>query len=170
MTSLREGSTIERSGRLGCGSVLILVVVALSLLPTASAARQPAPAPQSQAAPSERSPFAAALLQAAFPPLPLGYLYAGNVWRGLIPTGVMVAGATLFFVEAVEIFDWTDPDASDELILLGLAATAGGYVFGIIDAANVAKNRNAQIRAQGAALFLAPAAQGVRIGVTIPVG
>jgi hypothetical protein len=150
--------------------VTAAALTVLAAAPVSGQTTSPTATPQPQQTESERSPLGAALLQAAFPPLPIGYLYAGNVWRGLIPTAVMVGGATLFFVEAVEIFDWNDPEASDELILLGLAATVGGYVFGIVDAANVAKNRNARIRAGGAALRVVPAPSGVGVALAIPLG
>ncbi len=43
-------------------------------------------------------------------------------------------------------------------------------MFGIVDAANVASNRNARVRAGGAAFRVVPAPSGVGIAVTIPVG
>jgi len=137
-------------------------------------AQQPGPPPAAttgpQSARSERSPLAAALLQAALPPLPLGYAYAGNVVRGLVPTGVMVAGATLLLVETVEIIDWTKEGERGELMWLGLGLTFGGYVFGIVDAASVAKNRNTRIRAGGAALRVVPSPTGVGVALSLPVG
>ncbi|MBM4183204.1 MAG: hypothetical protein FJ207_03150 [Gemmatimonadetes bacterium] len=125
---------------------------------------------QTRPAHSERSPLLAGLLQAAFPLLPLGYLYAGNVPRGLIPMGVMAVGSTLFLIETVEIIDWTTNDESEGLLYLGLALTAGGYVFGVVDAANVARNRNARLRAAGAALRVVPTPNGVALALSIPAG
>jgi len=125
---------------------------------------------QATSSPDERSPLAAALLQAALPPLPLGYLYAGNPARGLIPTGVMVVGSTLFLIEVVEVVDWTTNDESEALLYLGLAATVGGYVFGIVDAANVARQRNARLRAGGVVFGLVPREAGVVVALSIPVG
>ena len=154
-------------------SVALMVAVAFAGPAGTMSAQQPGPPPAaagSQSAPDERSPLAAAFLQAVLPPLPIGYIYAGNVVRGLIPTGLMIGGATLLLVETVEIIDWTSNDESEGLIYLGLAATAGGYVFGIIDAANVAKKRNARIRAAGAALRIVPAPAGVGLALSIPVG
>jgi hypothetical protein len=123
-----------------------------------------------QAEVDERSPLVAGLLQAALPPLPIGYVYAGNAARGLIPTGVMIGGATLLLYETVEIIDWTTNDESGALLYLGLAAVAGGYVFGIVDAAHVARNRNARLRAGGVALRVVPRERGVGLAVVIPVG
>lgn len=146
----------------------VAVILAVAAPVRAQQAAPSAGAPQAQ--PDERSPLAAAFLQAILPPLPIGYLYAGNVVRGLIPTGLMVGGSMLLLVETVEIIDWTSNDESEALLYLGLAATAGGYVFGIIDAANVARHRNARVRAGGAALRIVPAPEGVEVGVSILIG
>ncbi len=157
--------------RVGAATGALVLVGAL--LTTAAAAQQTAPppaAPQAQAALDERSPLVAGLLQAVLPPLPVGYLYAGSVARGLIPMGVMVVGTSIFLVESVEIFDWTDGGVSETLLWVGFGMTLGGYVFGIVDAANVARNRNARARAARAVLRFVPAPSGVGLAVTIPVG
>jgi hypothetical protein len=138
-----------------------------------TAAQQPGAPSDSvstQGAPSERSPLVAGLLQAALPPLPIGYLYAGSFARGLIPTGLMLVGTSVFLIETVELIDWTDEDGSGSLMWLGLGMTLGGYVFGIVDAANVTRNRNARVRAVATAFRVLPAPSGVGIAVTIPVG
>ena len=83
----------------------------LAALFTTAAAQQPASPPavlRAQPTLDERSPLVAGLLQAALPPLPVGYLYACSFARGLIPMGVMVVGTSIFMVESVQIFDWTD--------------------------------------------------------------
>jgi hypothetical protein len=116
----------------------------------------------------ERSPLVAGVLQAVLPPLPVGYLYAGNVARGLIPMGVMVVGTSIFLVETVEVLDWTDGEGSGALMKLGFGMTLGAYAFGIFDAANVARNRNARLRS-GAALRLTPTPHGMGVGVSIPM-
>jgi len=153
--------------------MVALVLLASLLVAAPSGAQQPGSAADSaalQLVPSERSPLLAGLLQVALPPLPVGYLYAGSLARGLIPTGVMLVGTSLFLIETVEIIDWTDEGGSESLMWLGLGMTLGGYVFGIVDAANVARNRNARTRAGGAALRFVPAPSGVGLVVTIPVG
>jgi hypothetical protein len=152
-------------------AALAVVFLSSSLIarPVAGQHRVPYEAvPQSQTETDERSPVLAGLLQAALPPLPLGYLYAGSFARGLIPMGVMVVGTSVFLSEGVQVFDWTGEGASETLLWVGFAMTLGGYVFGIVDAANVARNRNARVRAGGAALRLVPAPSGVGLAVTIP--
>ena len=154
------------------GSLAFVLFGSLGLA-ASTTAQQPAPAADSasaQGTPSERSPLVAGLLQAALPPLPIGYLYAGSFARGLIPTGIMLVGTSILLVEAVEIFDWTEEGERGELLWLGFGLSVGGYVFGIVDAANVARGRNARLRVAGAALRLVPASSGVGIAVTIPVG
>ena len=105
---------------------------------------------------SHRSPLVAALLQAALPPLPVGYVYAGAPLRGLVPTGIMVGGALLFLSEGVEVFDWTGEGASESLLRIGFAAIIAGYVYGIWDAADAARDHNA--RSGGAAVAFIPTA------------
>jgi hypothetical protein len=112
----------------------------------------------------------AATLQAVLPPLPVGYLYAGNGTRGLIPMGVMVVGSTLLLVETVEILDWTQSGEKGELMWLGLGLTLGGYVFGIVDAASVARDTNARLRAGRAAFRVVPAPSGFAVTATVPFG
>lgn len=149
------------------------VLLASLLVSVPTAAQLPGSAADSvsaQTAPSERSPLVAGLLQAALPPLPVGYLYAGSFARGLIPTGLTIGGTTLFLIETIELIDWTDEAGSGSLLWLGLGMTLGGYVFGIVDAANVARNRNARVRAGGAAFRVVPSPSGVGFAVTIPVG
>lgn len=82
----------------------------------------------------------------------------------------MVVGTSIFLVESVEIFDWTSEGDRGELLWLGFGLTVGGYVFGIVDAANVARNRNRRLRAGGTAFRVVPAPSGVGIAMTIPVG
>lgn len=117
--------------------------------------------------PGERSPLVAALLQAALPPLPLGYIYVGDLGRALLPTGLMVAGSTLFVLEVAELVDWTDEDKSPGLLYLGLGSLVVGYVYGIIDAADAAKDHNAAERASRSALGIAPSPQGTGLQVSL---
>jgi hypothetical protein len=139
---------------------MLLCALLLTAAPAAAQARSR----------DERSPLLAGVLQAAFPPLPLGYLYAGSFARGLVPTAVMVVGSSIFLVEVVQVIDWTDVDGSEPLIWVGLGMTFGGYVFGIVDAANVARNRNARLRAGDAAFRVLAAPSGVGLALSIPVG
>jgi len=87
--------------------------------------------------------------------------------RGLLPSAVMVGGATLFMVQAIEIIDWTDEGGSDELMYVGLAALFGGYVYGIVDAAAATRDRNARVRAREVRLMFLPAPGGIGIGVSL---
>lgn len=57
--------------------------------------------------------------------------------------GVMI-GATPFMFEVLEVIDWTDNDASEPLLRVGLTALIGGYGYGIWDAAPAAKEHNAR--------------------------
>ena len=152
-------------------ALLLLVVrpVGAQSSPLAVAAPFQSTSAQSTS-PGERSPLLAGLLQAVFSPLPVGYLYAGSPARGLSPMGARVVGSTLFLVETVEIIDWTSDDESETLLYLGLGMTLGGYVFGIVDAANVTRRRNARLRAGGAAFRIGPTPSGVGITVALPVG
>jgi hypothetical protein len=164
MREARRGR--DRSlAKFGAMGIMVLFAAAvLLLLPGDSAAQSPA---VPQGVPGERSPVVASLLQAAFPPLPIGYLYAGDPVRGLLPSAVMVGGATLFMVQVIEIIDWTDEGGSDELMYVGLAALFGGYVYGIVDAAAATRDRNARLRAREARLMFLPAPGGIGIGVSL---
>lgn len=123
----------------------------------------PLDAAAAQEAAGERSPVVAGLLQAALPPLPLGYAYVGDLGRGLLPTGLMVGGATLLLVGVVDIVDWTEEDKSAVPIYLGLGALIGGYVFGIVDVIGAAKDRNARARAAPGPVWLLPTARGLEV-------
>lgn len=157
--------------RLGSLSPWVLgAALALAAPQPGRAQAGPAQAAEAQPTGTERSPLVAGLLQAALPPLPLGYLYAGSLARGLIPTGLMVGGATLFLFETAELLDWTDEDKSEGLFYLGLGMVVGGYVFGIVDAAQVARRHNAALSAAASALRISPMPSGVRIAIAVPVG
>lgn len=117
----------------------------------------------------QRSPLVAAILQAALPPVPLGYLYAGDLGRSLLPTGLMVGGATLLLFESVKLIDWTDEGGSPALLYVGLGALIGGYVYGILDAADAARDRNARFVPRGASLLIVPSQSGTRIGVSLRI-
>lgn len=124
-----------------------------------------------QAAPDERSPLVAGLLQAVFPPVPIGFAYAGDFKRGLLPTGLMYAGATVVLLEGVDTIDWTDEEAgSGTLMAVGLAAVVVGYGWGIWGAVDAANDHNARARPAAPALVVAPFSGGMRVGVTVPVG
>jgi len=111
----------------------------------------------------------AAALQAVLPPLPLGYAYAGDLKRSLLPTGLMVGGATLFIFETVELIDWTDESKSPALLYVGLASMMVGYVYGIVDAADAARDRNAALRGGRAALSVIPSpfGRGIRFSMSV---
>jgi hypothetical protein len=122
---------------------------------------------QSQA--PEKSALLAAALQAAFPPLPLGYVYAGDLGRCLLSTGLMVGGSTLFLINALDWVDWDVSEGSTAWATVGLAALVGGYVWGIWDAADAARDANAEARARvGLSLGVEPGGRvsaGLRVGL-----
>jgi hypothetical protein len=149
-------------------ALLLGVAIGLPVAPGDGVAQEP-DAPTTAEAPGDKSPLVAALLQAALPPLPLGYVYAENVVRGLIPTGMMVAGASLFIVQTVDLIDWTGEGGSEELMWVGLAVLVGGYAFGIVDAAAQTRVRNARVsgREVGFQILPAPSGAGVAVGVVL---
>lgn len=116
-----------------------------------------------QSVESERSPLAAAMLQAVLPPLPLGYLYAGELRRSLLPTGLMVGGSVVFVLEVTELVDWTDEDKSSALLYVGLGAMMAGYVYGIIDAADAARDHNDRLKRGAPSVALMPTPHGVTL-------
>ena len=112
---------ITRRGRLASP-----VLVSIALISIAGAAT-PGPLPgQEPSSVAERSPMVAALVQAALPPLPLGYIYAEDLGRAVLPTSLMVGGGVAFILGAVELVDWTDEDRSPALFYGGLGATWRG--------------------------------------------
>jgi hypothetical protein len=109
----------------------------------------------------------AGVLQAVLPPLPLGYAYAGDLRRSLLPTGLMVAGATLFVFETIQLVDWTKESKSPALLYVGLGSMMVGYVYGIVDAADAARDRNAGSGGARAALGIAPSPLGRGVQVSV---
>jgi len=119
-------------------------------------------APQDGAA-GYRSPLIGAVLQAMLPPLPLGYVYAGDISRGLVPTGIMVGGATLLVIESVELVDWTDDRGSETLLYVGLGALMAGYVYGVWDVVHLIGDRNARTAAGAVSIRLIPTSSDVAL-------
>jgi len=125
-------------------------------------------APRAQ--PGERSPLVAAALQAVLPPLPLGYVYVGDLRRAVLPTGLMVGGSTVLVLEIVDLVDWTDDRGSETLLYVALVSVAVGYVYGIVDAADAARDHNARLRTSAVGLRVGPSPgrAGIELWVRLP--
>jgi hypothetical protein len=123
--------------------------------------------PEGTADPDTRSPVLAGALELLMPVPTLGYAYAGNWRRGLLPGGVQVLG--LFLVSAGVggvIFDGLfggDDDAScGALCPVGATMIVGGRVWATVGAARTARTRNLE---RGGALSLqwVPTSGGIGI-------
>ena len=151
--------TPGRGGRASHALVaMTLVAIAVAAIPERSLAQE---SPQD----GQRSPVVAALLQAALPPLPLGYVYVGELRRAILPTALMVGGSMVFIVGTVELIDWTDEDRSPALFYGGLAAMLVGYAYGILDAADAARDRNARLRGITPSVSVGPVGAGFGLRV-----
>lgn len=145
-----------RTGRRRVASVAIAAA-----LVSAAAAGSPRSLAGQRASPAgERSPLVGAALQAVLPPLPLGYIYAGDLERAILPTTLMVGGGAAFVLGVVELIDWTDEPRSPTLFYAGLGAMMVGYVYGVVDAADAVRDRNDRIRRGAAAVDIRPARGG----------
>lgn len=123
------------------------------------------------AAPGEKSLLLAGLLQAAVPPLPLGYAHAGDIRRGVWPSVLMIAGTTLGFVETIEVLDWTNDDGgSESLMRIGFVTAGVGYVWGIVGAVRTASDHNERIGAFGPSVAVVPRESGASLLIRFPVG
>jgi hypothetical protein len=69
----------------------------------------------------------------------------------------------------VLIIDWTDESGSDTVLYLGFGGLLGGYIYGIMDAADAARDHNARVRATGASFRVVPAPSGVGAAVVLAV-
>lgn len=159
--------------RISCFSLPSATLALCLALPLG--AQGPMPQPPSsdplalpQASP-ELSPLLAGVLQALLPPLPLGYVYVSDLRRSLLPTGLMIGGATLFVLETVELVDWTREHKSPALLYVGMGSMMVGYLYGIIDAADAARDRNAGSRGARVALGVgpSPAGRGVQVSISL---
>ena len=159
-----RGSSLRRARGSRWFASRALVATAFVCIAAASA---PDPTLGQEASRGEqRSPLVAALLQGALPPLPLGYIYADDLRRAIIPTSLMVGGSVAFILGTVELVDWTDEERSPALFYGGLGAILVGYVYGIVDAADAVRDRNARLRGV-TSVQLGPSHGGIGIRVSL---
>jgi hypothetical protein len=122
-------------------------------------AEEPAPLvhpPERTADPDTRSPLLAGALELLMPVPTLGYAYAGNWRRGLLPGGIQVLG--LFLVSAGVggvifdgLFDADDDASCGALCPIGATMIVGGRVWATVGAARTARTRSLE---RGGALSL----------------
>lgn len=96
--------------------------------------------------PGSRSPGLAAGLEFLFPVPTLGYAYAGDWRRGLLPGGVQVVGASLIVAGITEtVIDGlsgdTDADCGS-LCAVGITMLIGGRIWSTVGAARAAGRWN----------------------------
>lgn len=164
----------RRRGRRALAAAKVLCTCSLLVLPsTAQLAAQQATADsiRGRSGDDTRSPFVAGAFQWVSGPLLLGYLYAGDIERGLLPGAVMVGGLALVFLNA-DVVD-TDPAAAEgdeSLFVLGLIAMIAGSAFSVFDAADAARDHNTRLATAAAALKLVPTRSGFELAVALPLG
>jgi hypothetical protein len=117
---------------------------------------------------SEKSALAAGVLEWAIPTV--GYAYAGNWSRGILPAVVRIGGLLLVIEQQFVIFG--APPPCEGQCILGLAMAVGGTVWAVVDAGRTAGRENERRRsaALGATLVPTFGAAGPGLGVSVPVG
>lgn len=165
------GSSFARARALVAPWAVVLAMAALAGSPGPARGQDVdlSPVDSSLAAdPPRKHPFVAAALQAAFPPLPLGYLYAGDLQRGLLPTGLMIGGSTVFLFVVIDWVTWNDPPSSPAFAYAAMGAILTGYVWGILGAADAARDANAEAEASRVTLQVTSERGGVFFAIQIP--
>ena len=113
---------------------------------------------------TEKSAFAAGALEYLIPTV--GYAYAGNWSRGILPNLVRVGGLALVVSQQLTVFG--EPPPCEGRCTVGLVMALGGTVWAIVDAVNTAKRENQRRRA-AAGVVIVPTLDQDRPGAAISV-
>lgn len=152
-----------------------VILIAAGFLFLSCTTRACAQEPQDQEVPERpnvegtRSPLAAGLLEWAVPTV--GYAYAGNWRRGIVPNLVVVGGLVLtlnaFVEESMDVWTADEPEC-DTGCWIGLALLVGGKIWAIAGAVDEASDFNRRLRGAVSAMTLeTTAGGGLSVGLRV---
>ena len=79
----------------------------------------------------------------------------------------VAARATVFMFVIIDWVTWNDPPSSPALAYAGLGALVTGYVWGILGAADAARDANTEAEAARAVLQVAPGRGGAVVALRL---